>query len=135
MWVEGRSTVVSKGGRPSAFQIIARDITERKRAEDAMIDAQTQLRIAMDMAKLVYWEYDVAGDMFTFDDQFYGLYASNQEREGGPLMSSSTYAERFLPPEQRGMVAEELGNAFPRPMPAIPVSRPIPSSGRTANTG
>jgi PAS domain S-box-containing protein len=66
----------------------------------------------MDMAKLVYWEYDVAGDMFTFDDQFYGLYASNQEREGGPLMSSSTYAERFLPPEQRGMVAEELGKCI-----------------------
>ncbi len=85
MWVEGRSTVVLKGGRPSAFQIIARDITERKNAEDAMIDAQTQLRIAMDMAKLVYWEYDVTRDLFTFDDQFYGLYASNQERERGTL--------------------------------------------------
>jgi PAS domain S-box-containing protein len=112
MWVEGRSAVVMKGGKPSAFQIIARDITESKNAEDEMIDVQNQLKIAMDMAKLVYWEYDVDREMFTFNDQFYELYGSNQEQEGGCSMSSSIFADRFLPPEERGIVAEELGKCI-----------------------
>ena len=97
-----------KAGQCNAFQIIARDITERKDAEDAMLNAQTQLRIAMDLAKLVHWEYDVESDVYTFDEQFYNLYGSNQEKEGGRLMTPSTYARRFLPPEEEGLVVEEI---------------------------
>ncbi len=90
------------------FQIIARDITERKEAEDATLRAENQLRIAMDLAKLVHWEYDVASDTYTFDDQFYKLYGSNEEKEGGRLMSSSDYASRFVPAEEVGVVAKEI---------------------------
>jgi PAS domain S-box-containing protein len=108
-WLEGCSSVVMKSGQSKAFQIIARDITERKDAEDAMLNAQTQLKIAMDLAKLVHWEYDVNRDIFTFNDQFFSLYGSNEEREGGRLMSSSTYAKKFLPPEETGLVSEVIG--------------------------
>ena len=37
---------------------------------------------------------------FTFDDQFYALYRTTAEREGGPLMSSQDYARKFIPPEE-----------------------------------
>jgi PAS domain S-box-containing protein len=111
-WVEGRASVVLKAGRCDAFQIIAQDITERKEAEEAMLNAQAQLRNAMDLAKLVRWEYDVDNDMFTFDNQFYSLYGSDEEKEGGRLMSSSTYANRFIPPEEAIVVAEETAKAI-----------------------
>ncbi len=56
----------------------------------------------MDIAKLVYWEYDGATDMFTFDDQFYALYGTTVDDEGGNQMSSEEYATRFVPPSCLG---------------------------------
>ncbi len=90
---------------------ISRDITERKRAEEELKRTQSKLRIAMDLAKLVQWEYDVETDLFTFDDQFYALYRTTAEREGGPLMSSRDYARKFLPPEEAPLVAKEISKA------------------------
>jgi PAS domain S-box-containing protein len=88
------------------------DITGRKHAEEEIRSIQAQLRIAMDLAKLVHWEYDVDKDQFTFDDQFYALYGTSEEKEGGQLMSSATYAKRFVPPEEAGSIAEEIGKAI-----------------------
>ncbi|MGA9099714.1 MAG: PAS domain S-box protein, partial [Methanotrichaceae archaeon] len=51
-------------------------------------------------------------DLFTFDDQFYALYGTTAEREGGPLMSSQDYARKFIPPEEAPLVAEEIGKAL-----------------------
>jgi len=76
-----------------------RDITDRKRAEEELRRIQSSMRIAMDLVKLVRWEYDVETDMFAFDDQFYALYGTTAEREGGPLMSSKDYARKFIPAE------------------------------------
>jgi len=99
-------------GRPTSILVVGRDVTDRKLAEEAMRNTQAQLRIAMDLAKLVHWEYDVDKDLFTFDDQFYALYGSSKEKEGGQLMSSATYAKRFIPPEEAGVVAEETAKAI-----------------------
>lgn len=91
---------------------VLHDVTEQKRAMDATLEAQRQLRVAMDLAKLVTWEYDAASGMFTFDDHFYAIFRTTAEREGGPMMPPSTYAERFLPPEQAHIVKDELERAL-----------------------
>lgn len=83
------------------------DITDKKIVENALRKSENQLRIAMDLAKIVSWEYDVETDMFTFDDHFYGLYGTSAEKEGGKLMSSEEYARKFIPPEEAHLVAEE----------------------------
>ncbi|MGA9098191.1 MAG: PAS domain S-box protein, partial [Methanotrichaceae archaeon] len=88
------------------------DITERKRAEEELKRTQSSIRIAMDLVKLVRWEYDVETDLFTFDDQFYALYGTTAEREGGPLMSSQDYARKFIPAEEASLVAEEISKAL-----------------------
>ena len=100
-----------QGNRIGAIESI-RDITERKRAEDELKRVQSSMRIAMDLVKLVRWEYDVEKDMFAFDDQFYALYGTTAEREGGPLMSSQDYARKFIPPEEASIVAEETRKAL-----------------------
>jgi len=97
--------------RKTVFGVLD-DITEQAQALEAMREAQAQLRVAMDLAKLVRWEYDVAADTFTFDDQFYALFATTAEREGGTKMRSSVYAERFLPPEEAPIVAKEVEAAL-----------------------
>ena len=108
------TSVVRKdpSGNTIGFQGSIRDITERNRTEKALRETQAQLRVAMDLAKLVHWEYDVATDTFTFDDQFYALFGTTAEREGGTKMRSSEYAERFLPPEEAPIVGRETEAAL-----------------------
>jgi PAS domain S-box-containing protein len=89
-----------------------RDITVRKMAEDRLRESEERLRIAMNIAKLVRWEYDVETGMFTFDDQFYSLYGTSSEQEGGELMSAEDYARKFLPPEESPLVAAEIDKAL-----------------------
>jgi len=88
------------------------DITEREKYEEKLYKSQNKLKIAMDLAKLVQWEYDVDSDMFTFDDQFYALYGTSADKEGGNKMSSEDYASRFIPPEESGLVASEIVKAL-----------------------
>ena len=95
-------------GKVIGVSAAARDITKLKRAEKELQESKTQLKIAMDLAKLVHWEYDVETDMFTFDDQFYLLYGTSVEKEGGAKMSPEEYATKFIPPEESSLVAEEI---------------------------
>ena len=84
---------------------------ERKRAEEALRESEERLKMAMDLAKLVQWEYDVETGMFSFDEQFYALYGTTSRHEGGPLMSAVDYACKFIPPEESHIVAEETAKA------------------------
>ena len=90
----------------------ARDINERRQAEEALHESELRLKIAMDIAKLVQWEYDVKTGMFSFDDQFYALYGTTSQHEGGPLMSAEAYTRKFIPPEESHLVAEEIAKAL-----------------------
>ncbi|GAB4314054.1 MAG: hypothetical protein Kow0019_13620 [Methanobacteriaceae archaeon] len=101
-----------KSGKKTFFTSIIRDLTEKKAAEEKIRWNDKRLQMGMEMAKLVYWEYDIENDLFTFDDQFYSLYGTSAEKEGGNQMSSQEYAERFLPPEEQVAVAVEVSKAI-----------------------
>jgi len=88
------------------------DITDRKAAESSLLENQLQLTNAMDLAHLVKWEYDIASDLFTFNDRFYALYGTTASREGGYQMSSGTYARTFVHPDDAHFVAEEVKSAL-----------------------
>ena len=97
-----------ENNQPIGVEGSLRDIGARKKAERELIATQHRLRIALDLAKMGSWEYDVASDMFTFDDQFYALYRTTVKAEGGHQMSSKDYATKFIPPEVSSVVAEEI---------------------------
>ena len=99
---------------------IVRDITERKQAERALKASQAQLGAAMDMADLANWEFDIATRIFTFNDRFYALYGTTAELEGGYQMPAEVYAERFVPPDQRHLVADEVNKAIASDPSAVP---------------
>jgi PAS domain S-box-containing protein len=84
------------------------DITERKRAEEALQLTAHQLAQAMDMASLAHWELDTATMMFTFNDRFYALYGTTAEREGGYQMSAEAYAREFLCPDDVHIVTDSI---------------------------
>jgi len=95
-----------------AILLSIRDITERKRAEDALQESRRMLAEAMDLAHLVNWEFDVATGIFTFDDRFYAMYGTTAQREGGTQMTAERYAEEFVHFEDRHLVAGEVEKAI-----------------------
>lgn len=85
---------------------------ERVQIERALKESQQRLAEAMDLAHLVNWEYNVATGMFAFDDRFYALYGTTAEREGGSIMPAEVYAQRFVHPDDQGVVAREIQKAI-----------------------
>ncbi len=88
------------------------DITDKKKSKIELQESKTKIKIAMDMAQLVYWEYDVKVEMFTFDDQFYALYGTNVKKEGKTQMSAAEYAEKFIPQEESSIVENGILQRF-----------------------
>jgi PAS domain S-box-containing protein len=90
----------------------SQDITERKRAEEKQKNLQAQLVNAIEMAHLGPWEYDVANDLFLFNDHFYKIFHTTAEEVGGYSISSEEYAQRFLHPDDIPLVGEEVRKAI-----------------------
>jgi PAS domain S-box-containing protein len=85
---------------------------ERNRAEEALRRSEEQLSNAMEMASLGHWEYDVANELFTFNDHFYRIFRTTAKQVGGYTMSSAEYARRFVHPDDMSVVEEENRKAF-----------------------
>ncbi|MDD5765528.1 MAG: PAS domain S-box protein [Candidatus Marinimicrobia bacterium] len=88
------------------------NITEVKNAIDALSVSETRLSEAAKIAKLGYWEYDVAEDIFTFDDYFYAIFHTTAEKVGGYKMKPQQYADQFLYSDDQKMVADETRMAL-----------------------
>ncbi|MDO9549916.1 MAG: PAS domain S-box protein [Methanoregula sp.] len=99
--------------------VVNQEITDKIKAEQALIENQSRLANAMDIAGLANWEYDVPTGMFTFDDRFYALYETTAEREGGNLMSAETYMKEFVYPDDRPAVLKSIQKILATTDPAF----------------
>ncbi len=107
------STYVSKG---ELFTLgILRDITERRRVEEALLTSRLQLAGAADLARIAYWEHDEAIHEFIFNDAFYELYATTALREGGYRMSGDEYQRRFVHPDDLEELVRQITEQRSRP--------------------
>jgi len=74
-FVDVNSTVLyDSNGKPTSILFIERDITERKKAEDALKQITTRLELATRAGGVGVWDYDILNDIFIWDDQMFGLY-------------------------------------------------------------
>jgi PAS domain S-box-containing protein len=108
IWVEEFARVLSgHEGGPTVF-VVCQDVTERKKAEEALREREIQLTNAMDLANLVNWEFDVDSRMFIFNDRFYRLYGLSADEKGGYLMPAETYFRTFVHPEDLPSVSSAV---------------------------
>ena len=87
------------------------DVTEHQQAQERLRESESRLVAALDMARAGYWEYDVATDVFTFNDDFYRVYKTTAAQAGGYRMSSEEYSRRFCHPDDVDVVAREIAAA------------------------
>lgn len=99
-------TLVLIGGRQILYTVW-RDITARRKIEDALRISELRLSEAMDLARMVHWEIDPETENFLLNDRFYALYGTTAEREGGYVMPTEAYIERFVHPEDMERVRVE----------------------------
>ncbi|MBK5273349.1 MAG: PAS domain S-box protein, partial [Bacteroidia bacterium] len=85
-----------------------RDITKRKRDEEALKESESQLALATKIAKLGYWEFDAIKGLFTFNDQFYSIFKTTAAKVGGYIMDPQRYTELFVFPDDRNFVNAEV---------------------------
>ncbi len=98
---------VQEGEKVTGFTEITRNITARRQAETKQKELQSQLSNAMEIAHLGPWEYDVASDLFTFNDYFYKIFHTTAEEVGGYVMTSGEYNRRFIHPDDIAFLTEE----------------------------
>jgi PAS domain S-box-containing protein len=104
--------VLNANGKPEKLSAVSRDITARKLADEKLRWSEDRLMMGMDMANMVYWEYNTEKDLFTFDDQFYALYGTSAEEEGGNMISGQEYTERFVDPGAYETMGKEFAKTF-----------------------
>jgi PAS domain S-box-containing protein len=63
------------------------DITERKRAEEALKDATVRVSLATKAGGVGVWEYDLVHNRLQWDEQMYTLYGISRENFGGAYES------------------------------------------------
>lgn len=103
---------ISVDGQITGVTCFSRDITQKKVAEEALRLSQSKLTLAMDIAKLANWEYDVKSNLFLHNDRFYALYGTTVEEQGGQYISPEDYARKFVHPEDINMVKDEIDKAL-----------------------
>jgi PAS domain S-box-containing protein len=69
IWVELTATRVDRDGKPYAVIAIARDVTERHRAEQALRESEERFRAMFDNASEMIYMYDRAGRFVDMNDR------------------------------------------------------------------
>lgn len=90
---------------------IFRNVTERKEMEDTLRLNEAQLSNSIKLAKLAYWEYNLAEDIVTLNDYFYSIFHTSAGQVGGYTMQSARFMKLFIYPDDIFAVMDKMRNA------------------------
>jgi len=108
-WVNGLGKVdFDADGNVVSLIGTVQDITTRKLAEQAILDSQSKLSMALKIAHMGPWEFNVKSKQFTFTDSLYAIFRTNAHEMGGYTLSAADYITRFVHPDDRDQVAKVI---------------------------
>jgi len=100
-----------RNGDPIGLVASAQDISEQKAAAAALRENQTRLAEAVEIARLHYWEFDVASQIFTFLPAYFDLLGA-PAKDGNYTISAGEYASKFVPDHEAAIVGKEIAAAL-----------------------
>ncbi|WP_164913679.1 PAS domain S-box protein [Methanoculleus taiwanensis] len=106
-WVEGKGVRTSIAGTP-VVQVIMRDITERKQAEDALRESQAALEKAQKMTHIGNWIWDLRTNRTVVSRELVRIYGVDTY---GPEADNSVF-QNSTHPDDRKMVEEAVRRAI-----------------------
>ena len=94
VWLGQNAKLVMEGDGVTGYQVIARDITDRKKAQDALRQSEEKYRIIFENSPLGVFHFDRNGVITACNDNFAGIIGSSKEKLiGGNLLSGLTNQE------------------------------------------
>jgi len=112
-------------GAEERFFVFVRNITDRRIAENALIESQERLQLAARATKIGIWDWDVVNNKLTWDDSMYNLYGIHKEEFGGAYDAWT----RTLHPEDAQHAEAEIQAALRGEREYAPEFRIIRSDG------
>ncbi len=96
------SVIRDAGGKPRYFIAMVEDITERKKADEALRESERRLKDAMVLGNSGYWEFDVDMQKLVWSDQTFRLF------ERDPSLGAPSVEEEaaYYSPEQAVKLSE-----------------------------
>ncbi len=104
-----KATYFNPDGSLAGLVGVIVDITDRKQAEQALLNSQAQLTQALEIAQMGYWEFDFAAQTFTLSEQYLKLLGMNTD--GSTTYPVNEFSSQFVHPEDIELVFAEIQKA------------------------
>ena len=105
--VESQGSLIYRDGKPFAIQGIARDITERKRVQEALLKSEALLNESEEMAKVGGWKLDLGTKELTWSREVYRIHEVDAD-----FVPTLEEAIRFYSPESRPAIQQAVERAI-----------------------
>lgn len=108
LWVESKGSLVYKNGEPIAVQGIARDITERKRAEEALQESEEKFRLLFENASEGILFIDLDGNIIGANPKVFEIAGFREEELLGKNILDVTALFKLNPEHMMPLFQEML---------------------------
>lgn len=110
---DGASPIRDEQQRTLGVVLVFRDVTDRKKSEEAIRRGEDRLKLALDTGKIGVWDWDVVQNRIEWSDRVYAIHGIERGTFGGAVEDLSA----LIHPEDRERVEKAIHDALERDTP------------------